>query len=94
MKIGLAGYSGSGVTTILALLSEDLELAGKHRGSLQMAPVPGEVHWRELGVSLEAEGPVAGVWRKQRDRLAREGVVMLNGSKNICQQMARSYFAM
>ncbi|MDF1535864.1 MAG: DUF933 domain-containing protein [bacterium] len=32
MKIGLAGYSGSGVTTLLALLSEDPELAGKHGG--------------------------------------------------------------
>ncbi len=32
MKIGLAGYSGSGVTTLLALLSEDVELAGRHGG--------------------------------------------------------------
>jgi hypothetical protein len=32
MKIGLAGYSGSGVTTLLALLSEDVELVGKHGG--------------------------------------------------------------
>jgi ribosome-binding ATPase YchF (GTP1/OBG family) len=32
MKIGLAGYSGSGITTLLALLSEDPELAGKHGG--------------------------------------------------------------
>jgi ribosome-binding ATPase YchF (GTP1/OBG family) len=32
MKIGLAGYSGSGVTTLLALLSEDVELAGRHAG--------------------------------------------------------------
>ena len=32
MKIGLAGYSGSGVTTLLALFSEDPELAGKHGG--------------------------------------------------------------
>ena len=32
MKIGLAGYSGSGVTTLLALLSEDVELVGKHSG--------------------------------------------------------------
>jgi ribosome-binding ATPase YchF (GTP1/OBG family) len=32
MKIGLAGYSGSGVTTLLALLSEDPDLAGKHKG--------------------------------------------------------------
>jgi ribosome-binding ATPase YchF (GTP1/OBG family) len=30
MKIGLAGYSGSGVTTMLALLSEDLTLLTKH----------------------------------------------------------------
>jgi ribosome-binding ATPase YchF (GTP1/OBG family) len=30
MKIGLAGYSGSGVTTFLALLSEDPELVNKH----------------------------------------------------------------
>ena len=32
MKIGLAGYSGSGVTTLLALFSEDLGLAGRHAG--------------------------------------------------------------
>jgi ribosome-binding ATPase YchF (GTP1/OBG family) len=32
MKIGLAGYSGSGVTTLLALLSEDTGLAGRHAG--------------------------------------------------------------
>lgn len=32
MKIGLAGYSGSGVTTLLALLAEDVELAGRHGG--------------------------------------------------------------
>jgi len=32
MKIGLAGYSGSGVTTFLALLSEDPELVNKHAG--------------------------------------------------------------
>ncbi len=32
MKIGLAGYSGSGVTTLLALLSEDVELVGRHGG--------------------------------------------------------------
>jgi ribosome-binding ATPase YchF (GTP1/OBG family) len=30
MKIGLAGYSGSGVTTFLALLSEDPELVSSH----------------------------------------------------------------
>ncbi len=30
MKIGLAGYSGSGVTTFLALLSEDPELVTRH----------------------------------------------------------------
>lgn len=30
MKIGLAGYSGSGVTTFLALLSEDPELVKSH----------------------------------------------------------------
>jgi ribosome-binding ATPase YchF (GTP1/OBG family) len=30
MKIGLAGYSGSGVTTFLALLSEDPELVNSH----------------------------------------------------------------
>lgn len=30
MKIGLAGYSGSGVTTFLALLSEDAELVNSH----------------------------------------------------------------
>jgi len=32
MKIGLAGYSGSGVTTFLALLSEDPELVNRHAG--------------------------------------------------------------
>jgi ribosome-binding ATPase YchF (GTP1/OBG family) len=32
MRIGLAGYSGSGVTTLLALLSEDAGLAGRHAG--------------------------------------------------------------
>jgi ribosome-binding ATPase YchF (GTP1/OBG family) len=32
MKIGLAGYSGSGVTTLLALLAEDVELVGRHSG--------------------------------------------------------------
>jgi hypothetical protein len=32
MKIGLAGYSGSGVTTLLALLSEDIDLVNKHGG--------------------------------------------------------------
>ncbi|MCJ7499389.1 DUF933 domain-containing protein [bacterium] len=32
MKIGLAGYSGSGVTTLLALLSEDPELVNRHGG--------------------------------------------------------------
>jgi ribosome-binding ATPase YchF (GTP1/OBG family) len=32
MKIGLAGYSGSGVTTLLALLSEDVELVSRHTG--------------------------------------------------------------
>lgn len=32
MKIGLAGYAGSGVTTLLALLSEDVELVGRHGG--------------------------------------------------------------
>ncbi len=30
MKIGLAGYSGSGVTTFLALLSEDRDLVNSH----------------------------------------------------------------
>lgn len=32
MKIGLAGYSGAGVTTFLGLLSEDMELVHKHAG--------------------------------------------------------------
>jgi ribosome-binding ATPase YchF (GTP1/OBG family) len=32
MKIGLAGYSGSGVTTLLALLSEDREAVKGHGG--------------------------------------------------------------
>ncbi|MGD8352809.1 MAG: DUF933 domain-containing protein [Pseudomonadota bacterium] len=32
MKIGLAGYSGSGVTTVLALLSEDPGVADSHAG--------------------------------------------------------------
>jgi len=32
MKVGLAGYSGSGVTTLLALLAEDVELVGRHSG--------------------------------------------------------------
>ena len=32
MRIGLAGYSGSGVTTLLALLSEDSGLAARHSG--------------------------------------------------------------
>jgi ribosome-binding ATPase YchF (GTP1/OBG family) len=32
MKIGFAGYSGSGVTTMIALLSEDLTLLKKHGG--------------------------------------------------------------
>jgi len=32
MKIGLAGYSGAGVTTFLALLSEDSELVNRHAG--------------------------------------------------------------
>jgi ribosome-binding ATPase YchF (GTP1/OBG family) len=32
MKFGLAGYSGSGVTTLLALFSGDTELAGRHAG--------------------------------------------------------------
>jgi ribosome-binding ATPase YchF (GTP1/OBG family) len=32
MKVGLAGYSGSGVTTILALLSEEPGLVGRHAG--------------------------------------------------------------
>jgi len=32
MKIGLAGYSGSGVTTLLALLSEDMEVVKGHGG--------------------------------------------------------------
>ncbi len=32
MKVGLAGYSGSGVTTILSLLSEDLSLPEKQTG--------------------------------------------------------------
>lgn len=32
MKVGLAGYSGSGVTTLLSLLAEDLGLRGKHAG--------------------------------------------------------------
>ncbi len=32
MKVGLAGYSGSGVTTILSLLSEDLTLSEKQTG--------------------------------------------------------------
>ena len=32
MKIGLAGYSGSGVTTFLALLSEDADLVNSHGG--------------------------------------------------------------
>ncbi|UCF30986.1 MAG: redox-regulated ATPase YchF [bacterium] len=32
MKIGLAGYSGSGVTTLLALFSEDVGLREKHSG--------------------------------------------------------------
>ncbi|HDL52613.1 MAG TPA: redox-regulated ATPase YchF [Proteobacteria bacterium] len=30
MKIGLAGYSGSGVTSVLALFSQDLGLLGRH----------------------------------------------------------------
>ena len=32
MKVGLAGYSGSGVTTLLALLSEDVDLVNRHAG--------------------------------------------------------------
>jgi len=32
MRIGLAGYSGSGVTTLLALLSEDAGLTDRHAG--------------------------------------------------------------
>jgi ribosome-binding ATPase YchF (GTP1/OBG family) len=32
MKIGLAGYSGSGVTTLLALLSQDVEIVHGHGG--------------------------------------------------------------
>ncbi|TNF46401.1 redox-regulated ATPase YchF [bacterium] len=32
MKIGLAGYSGSGVTTFLSLISEDPDLVEKHTG--------------------------------------------------------------
>jgi len=32
MKIGLAGYSGSGVTTLLSLISEDRDLVEKHSG--------------------------------------------------------------
>ena len=32
MKIGLAGYSGSGVTTVLSLISEDPEITTKHHG--------------------------------------------------------------
>ncbi len=32
MKVGLAGYSGSGVTTILSLLSEDLSLSERQAG--------------------------------------------------------------
>lgn len=32
MKVGLAGFSGSGVTTLLALLSEDPELVNSHSG--------------------------------------------------------------
>ncbi len=32
MKVGLAGYSGAGVTTILSLLSEDLSLPEKQTG--------------------------------------------------------------
>jgi len=32
MKVGLAGYSGSGVTTLLALLSEDPGLLERHAG--------------------------------------------------------------
>jgi len=32
MKIGLAGYSGSGLTTLLALLAEDPELVNRHGG--------------------------------------------------------------
>jgi GTP-binding protein YchF len=39
MKIGLAGYSGSGVTTLLALLTEDPELAGKH-GAPEIRSIP------------------------------------------------------
>jgi len=32
VKIGLAGYSGSGVTTVLSLISEDPDLVEKHTG--------------------------------------------------------------
>jgi len=46
----------------------ELELAGRHRGSIQMAPGAGKPAWRELNVSLEERGPVPGLWRKRRDR--------------------------
>jgi len=48
----------------------ELELEGEHRGSASLAPGPGLPAWRELQVSLTTEGPVAGLWRKKRDRYA------------------------
>ncbi|MCP4547556.1 MAG: hypothetical protein GY835_13945 [bacterium] len=48
----------------------ELELGGHHRGSLQLEPRAGNPDWRELSVSLEAEGFVQGVWRKKKDRFA------------------------
>ncbi len=46
----------------------ELEIGGKHRGSLQLNPSPGLSDKRELSVSVEEEGAIECLWRKKRDR--------------------------
>jgi len=48
----------------------ELELAGEHRGGLQMEPAVGREQWRSMQVSITGERELVGVWRKQRDRFA------------------------
>jgi hypothetical protein len=53
----------------------ELELAGKHRGSLLLAPEAGSPDQREMSVSVEEEGMIEGMWRKKRDRFPLDDVL-------------------
>lgn len=67
-ELGVAGSFWGATTT--EPFPVELELAGEHRGGLQMEPAPGREQWRSMQVSVSAGEELAGVWRKKRDRFA------------------------